>query len=444
MRTRSLSSTVCVLALGGLLLTGCGAPGEPESDDPGPEVTSSEGGWIGGEPDWDGGDSGGDALSAGDGEAPLAAPAPTTTDAGRDRRTGGLAAGSVDDNADYEAYLRYVARIDDLGLRLRPFDPRGRVLVTVTGSDGRPAAGEPVTVLDGGEEVATLRTTADGTARFLPAVFGAAPEGRFTVRAGEASAEVDAGGSAELGVERAGGVEGSVPLDVLFLLDATGSMGDEIDQLKTSIDSVAERVAALEGAPDVRFAMTLYRDRGDAFVTSTYDFTGDVDAFRAALADVEAGGGGDYPEALEEGLAEALGEPSWRGPGEAVQLVFLVADAPPQTRRDLQVTYPDAVRDAVARGIKIFPVASSESDDAAEAVFRQLAQATGARFVFLSYGAGGAATGKSSDIDSADYEELALDDLVVRLTAEEVAALTGDDGVVPDPGPTSDPTPSGQ
>ena len=59
-------------------------------------------------------------------------------------------------------------------------------------------------------------------------------------------------------------------------------------------------------------------------------------------------------------------------------------------------------------------------------MFRQIAQATGARFVFLSYGAGGAATGPSTDIDSTDYEELALDDLVVRLVAEEVAALTGD------------------
>ena len=91
----------------------------------------------------------------------------------------------------------------------------------------------------------------------------------------------------------------------------------------------------------------------------------------------------------------------------------------------------------MSRGIKVFPVASSESDDQAEAVFRQIAQATGARFVFLSYGAGGAATGPSTDIDSTDYEELALDDLVVRLIAEEVAALTGDAGVVPPPTPTT-------
>ena len=87
--------------------------------------------------------------------------------------------------------------------------------------------------------------------------------------------------------------------------------------------------------------------------------------------------------------------------------------------------YTDSVVAAIERGIKIFPVASSESDDQAEAVFRQLAQATGAPFVFLSNGAGGAATGESTDIASTDYEELALDELVVRLIAEELSALSG-------------------
>ena len=54
-----------------------------------------------------------------------------------------------------------------------------------------------------------------------------------------------------------------------------------------------------------------------------------------------------------------------------------------------------------------------------------MAQATGAPFVFLSYGAGGAATGGSTDIQSTDYEELALDELVVRLIAEELDDLGG-------------------
>ena len=90
--------------------------------------------------------------------------------------------------------------------------------------------------------------------------------------------------------------------------------------------------------------MTLYRDEGDTFVTATYDLTDDVEAFRSALAQVQADGGGDYPEALDEGLADALAEPSWRDPAETVQLVFLVADAPPQVGRQVERAYPASSR----------------------------------------------------------------------------------------------------
>ena len=94
--------------------------------------------------------------------------------------------------------------------------------------------------------------------------------------------------------------------------------------------------------------MTIYRDEGDAFVTGTYDFTSDVSAFRAALAEVVADGGGDYPEALDEAFDAALTEPAWRDPTTTLQLIFLVADAPPHVER--QVTgYDASIRSAEVR-----------------------------------------------------------------------------------------------
>ena len=360
----------------------------------------------------------------------------------------GLRAGSVDDNADFDAYLEYLARITDLGVVTRDFDPTGRVVVAVTGTTGLPVAGIEVAVSAGGAQVATIRTTANGTARFLPALYGAQDAQSFTFAAGGATADAAPGGAVTLAVDAAGGATAPVPVDILFLLDATGSMGDEIDRLKTTIDSVAERIAGLDSKPDVHFAMTLYRDLADSFVTTTFDFTGDIQTFRGAIDDVVAEGGGDYPEAMDEGLAEAISAPSWRDPATTVQLVFLVADAPPQIEREVQTPYPASVVNAIARGIKVIPIASSESDDQAEAVFRQIAEATGGRFVFLSYGAAGAATGASTDIESTDYEELSLDDLIVRLVSEELAALTGVDPVpdtVPDTVVTTPPTnPPGQ
>lgn len=400
---------------------------------------ASGAGWVGGEPAWRAADGDGAAreLAAG-GAAPGAvaddvAPVPPVDG-------GALRAGSVDDDLDHAGFLAYLDRLDAAGIVTRDFDATGRVLVRVVGSDGLPLAGEPVEVSVDGEQVATLRTTADGTVRFWPGLHGHADATQVDLSAAGASAQAAPGTEVELAGDRAGGRQGPVGVDVHFLLDATGSMGDEIDRLKTTIDTVAGRLADLEGDPDLRFGMTLYRDEGDAFVTSTYDLTDDLGAFREALSQVQADGGGDYPEALDEGLAEALTAPSWRDPAQTLQLVFLVADAPPQVTRQVEQAYPASLVDAIGRGLKIFPIASSESDDQAEAVFRQLAAATGSRFVFLSYGAGGAATGANTDITSTDYEEMALDDLVVRMVAEELAALDGEQvAPLPQQPPTTPP-----
>ena len=442
--------------------------------DPGPEPPAgdadppeSDDGWIGGEPDWVGSDASEEASAEyevmaeeaaadeamvepemADEVAAVEVPtAPAATAASdddylteddvaheSDQPQAKLTGGSIDDNERFDDYLAYRADFFGLGIPVRDLDPSGRIVVTVTGQDGLPAAHAEVVVAAGQVEV-SLRTTADGTVRFHPEAYGAGA-GPFTVSAGDATTSVTRGQDVTLETYLPTAAGETVTLDVLFLLDATGSMEDEIHQLKITIDEVAQRIHRLPGDVDVRLGMTLYRDEGDAFLTSTFDLTPDVEAFAEALAAVVAADGGDYPEALDEALAAALSQPSWRSPADTVQLVFLVADAPPQILRQVPVPYTNSMRDAAGRGIKIFPVSSSGTDDQAEFVFRQLAQFTGARYVFLTYGAGGRATGESTDIDQRDYEELSLDDLIVRLVAEELAALASPT----DPEPTAEPS----
>ena len=334
-----------------------------------------------------------------------------------------LTGGSIDDNERFEDYLAYRKRFLGSGIPVRDLDPTGRIIVTVTGEGGLPAAGAEVVVSAEGFET-SLRATADGSVRFHPAAYGAG-SGPFTVTAGGVAAEAEPGESMAIETALATTGGGTVALDILFLLDATGSMDDEIDQLKATIAEVSQRIDRLPSQADLRLGMTLYRDEGDEFVTATFDFIHDVDVFAEALDRVVADGGGDNPEALDEALAEALAAPSWRPAAHAVQLVFLVADAPPQIARDVPTPYTASMLEAAERGVKIFPVSSSGTDDQAEYVFRQLAQFTGARYVFLTYGAAGRATGGSTDITELDYEELSLDYLIVRLVSEELEALTG-------------------
>lgn len=432
-----------------------------------PKLASRE--WIGGEPAWEETNAaveeaaasaefseGDDAITAaaGAGDADLAAPRSdakrstgATTSAERFEASGyldeefvespvenvaPLRAGSVDDNATFTDYLAYRKRIEALGVAVRSVPVDDRIVIRLRRGDAKPAARRQIAIRSGGvggEVLARLTSSADGSARFHPSAYGVSSQAKLFAEVDGTSAPLTAGVDLDLLLPDARAVEQSMPIDVLFLLDATGSMGDEIDRLKTTIDGVAQRLSSLPGTSDVRIAMTLYRDTEDAFVTATYDFTNDIGKFRRALASVRADGGGDYPEALDEALADALAKPSWRPSGEAIQLVFLVADAPPQIGRQVATPYSASMKEAAARGIKVFPIASSETDDQAEYVFRQLAQFTGARFVFLSYGAqgalGGTATGSASNVGQSDYAELSLDDLVVRLVGEEAAARLG-------------------
>ena len=346
------------------------------------EEDSSPGGWIDGSPaeaDAAGGRSGRDESSsavAEDGRAAASSAGSSTTDASdaaapeRVEAAAGLRAGSVDDNEDFSGYLTYRDRAGGLGVTSRPLDVSVRHVVEVRGRDGRPVLGEPVQVVAGDEVVGSVRTGTDGRSYVHPRAMGVADGTPVTLRVAGVDRDPAPDGPTAFALERSGGATAPVPLDLFFVLDATGSMADELDRLTATVDSVVARISGLEGEPDVRLGMTVYRDEGDAFLTRTFDFTDDVDAFRSALGEVTADGGGDDPEAMDEALAAAIDEPAWRDPGEAVQVAFVVADAPPQVGRNVPTPYDRSLQEAAARGIRIHSVGASGSSDEAEYALR--------------------------------------------------------------------------
>ena len=390
--------------------------------------------WVGKTDDGDRDASSGAVALAADGGADFVEESrvgPPIIDRPDDNRP--LSAGSIDDGAAVAAYLQYRELILDSGVVVRALDVTESTLITVLGANGLPVLGATVEFWDPTADTDTpmvsLRTRADGTVRFVPTAMTGDRFDRFdldvVVDDMREVVSFDRGEpAASVALPAAGGIDGSVPLDVHFVLDATGSMGDEIARLRDNMTSIAEQISALPSQPDVRFGMTVYRDIEDLFVTRTFDLTDNLDDFLDALALVSAEGGGDYPEAMDEALADALAKPAWRRDG-AVELMILIADAPPQVGRQVDSPYTASALAAAAQGVKIFPVAASGTDDQAEYVMRELAFVTGGRFVFLSYGVDGAATGESSDITPDDYDELPLDQLVVKLIEDELATLGG-------------------
>ena len=217
--------------------------------------------------------------------------------------------------------------------------------------------------------------------------------------------------------------EGSCQLDVAFLIDATGSMGEEIDRIKETLTSIVARVSEGDDSAALRLALVEYRDFGDDFVTHTVNFTDDAVAYQTVIDGVYAGGGGDTPEALNEALHESFRSLEWRQ-DNALRLAFVVADAPAHYYEQATYTYDDAMLDASAMGITIYPIASGGSDGVAELQLRQLAQFTLGHFIFITEGGGSShgSGGSEYDVDPEDFDVENLDDLVVRLITDELTA----------------------
>ncbi|QTN22883.1 VWA domain-containing protein [Rhizobacter sp. AJA081-3] len=342
-----------------------------------------------------------------------------------------VTAGLVDDNADFGAYLAYRQR--NAGLPVRDRDVGERYLLEVTDAAGRPVHDAEVAVQRAGraEPVMWARTDTAGRAWLHPRAFLAPNVSDralgVAVRKGSAwtRATLVRGERAALQVRL--GVAPIVQrprLDLVFMVDATGSMGDEIAKLKSSMRAMSQQISQLPGQPDICYGLVAYRDRGDAFLMRTHDFTDELGAFQNVLARVQAGGGGDTPEALNEALHETVHGLSWRT--DATRLVVLVADAPPHLDYG-GPQYDLDMQAALAKGIKLFAVGASGLDPVGEYIYRQMAQYTAGRFVFLTYKDAadpGSGPGTQTVHDVGNYSVQTLDKLVVKLVGDELARLS--------------------
>jgi hypothetical protein len=338
-----------------------------------------------------------------------------------------LRAGFVDDNARFDDYLAYRERTSKR-IGADELDISERHVVTVLDRDGKPVLGARVTLADGNRELQTVRTHSDGRALLFPLVTDDPQATSYDVHVAYAGAKADAritdrsdrDHTIRLDITRP---DEPTRLDLHFLVDTTGSMGDEIDRLRTSLDDIARQIDALPQRPIVRYGLTIYRDHGDAYLSRTNDFT-DLKTFREELSKVSADGGGDTPEALDEAFHGAVNGPAWDS-DRAVQITFLVADASPHLGPGNGPSYAKDVQVAAEKGIEVVPLAASGTDDPAEYVFRQLAQYSLGTFFFLTYGPDGHSPGDGTDRDVHGYQTGSLDDLVVKHVADRLAAKDG-------------------
>jgi hypothetical protein len=123
-------------------------------------------------------------------------------------------------------------------------------------------------------------------------------------------------------------------IEVVFVLDTTGSMGGLLEGAKRKIYSIASRIAQGRPTPHLKVGLVAYRDVGDDYVTKRFDLSDDLDTVFANLRKFQADGGGDTPEHVGRGLGEAVSKLSWSQDREVMKVIFLVGDAPPAERND--------------------------------------------------------------------------------------------------------------
>jgi uncharacterized protein YegL len=142
-------------------------------------------------------------------------------------------------------------------------------------------------------------------------------------------------------------------VEVVFVLDTTGSMSGLIEAAKEKIWSIASSLAQAESAPEIRLGLVAYRDRGDAYVTRVTGLSSDLDSVYATLMDYRAEGGGDAPESVNKALHDALHRISWSRDQQTYQAIFLVGDAPPHMDYQGEPQYPQIIAEAKTRGIVV-------------------------------------------------------------------------------------------
>ena len=205
----------------------------------------------------------------------------------------------------------------------------------------------------------------------------------------------------------------------MFVIDTTGSMLDELVYLQTELADVIDTVRDSADV-NIRLSVNFYRDEGDEYVVLPYPFTTDIDGAIDQLKSQGADGGGDFPEAVELALEDAIDGHEWSASARA-RLLFLVLDAPPHNEPEILASLHDSVASAARQGIRVIPVASSGVDKETEFLLRFLDTATGGTYTFLTSHSG--IGGDHLEPTIGEYEVELLNNLLIRLIGE--ALTTG-------------------
>ena len=157
---------------------------------------------------------------------------------------------------------------------------------------------------------------------------------------------------------------GHPTLEMVFVLDTTGSMGGLLEGAKQKIWSIVNDVLKSPNHPRVRVGLVAYRDHGDVYVTKVMPITSDLDGVYAALTSYQAEGGGDTPEDVRQALADGVHKAGWSNSGSGLaKILFLVGDAPPHDNYTQEPDTLTTTAEAARQGIVVNAIECGSAAD---------------------------------------------------------------------------------
>ena len=348
---------------------------------------------------------------------------------------GTLTAGEWTDN-DHLTFWNNLHQIEDTGwsdysaLWSRTYTVRTFVTVTF---DGKPVENAAVTVANSaGNNLWTATTDNEGKAYLF--YDPSALNEELTVTAeykedytGETTITSDNYTSAaiELSVNSEGddpSIKQTKSLDLMLVVDTTGSMFDELEYLQEELESVINRAVSDNGNIPVRLSVNFYRDDGDEYVVRDFAFTDNISQAIADLKAQDADGGGDMPEKVNAALDNAINDHNWND--NSTKLLFIILDAPPHSEDPNAVSEMNALTEQAAeKGIRVIPILASGGDKEAEYLMRDMAMKTGGTYLFLTDDSG-VSVGGHIQPTIGDYEVEKLNDLMVKVINRYLATNT--------------------
>ncbi len=252
------------------------------------------------------------------------------------------------------------ARPDPPKMEPKPPEPKG---LTVPASDGSSASGSSGRPAPPPTPPAPPPTPPPTPAKPAPVRSSSLPAGNFDAGTAQSFREiaVSTGGSV-LAAASAGQLPGAIQrllgtltavpdLDMVLLIDTTGSMRDDLAAMRSAAASVLSTAFARPGK--TRVGVVYYKDKTPdcTYVTKMeLALSEDKGDIAGALARAKVDCGGDFPEHVYAGIHRAATGMSWRP--EAAKVIVLIGDAPPHD------DYPDVTRGmaigaAKSRGIGV-------------------------------------------------------------------------------------------